>query len=102
MTVGIVSTERPKGRFFVPYYIHTKRNEPMLTLTELQDAHPAGVYFADHGCFYFLDYDGELGYFIEYTNGDFEKDANWVDLDTLADDEREECLRVAATIATNY
>ena len=70
-----------------------------LTLGQLKQAHPAGEYNAAHGCFYFTDYDGDLGYFIEYNNGSFEPEPNWVELDTLADDEREECEAVAKLIA---
>ena len=73
----------------------------LLSLSELQNRYPSGVYSEDHGCFYFLDYDNELGYFIQYTNGNFESEIQYVDLDTLADDERSACEAVAAQIARN-
>ena len=73
----------------------------LLNLTDLQDRYPSGVYSEAHGCYYFLDYDNELGYFIEYTDGQFEPETQYVDLDTLADDERQECESVAAQIARN-
>jgi len=73
----------------------------LLNLTDLQDRYPSGVYSEEHGCFYFLDYDNELGYFIQYTDGQFEPETQYVDLDTLADDERQECESVAAQIARN-
>ena len=71
-----------------------------LSLTELQTSHPSGVYSESHGCYYFLDYDNELGYFIQYNNGEFENEPDWVELDTLADDERQECETIAQTIST--
>ena len=77
----------------------THSNMTLLPLSELENRYPSGVYSADHGCFYFLDYDNELGYFIQYTNGNFESETQYVDLDTLADDEREECEAVALAIA---
>ena len=73
----------------------------LLPLSELQNRYPSGVYSEAHGCFYFLDYDNELGYFIQYTNGNFESEIQYADLDTLADDERLECEAVAAQIARN-
>ena len=73
----------------------------LLSLSELQNRYPSGVYSEAHGCFYFLDYDNELGYFIKYTHGNFESETQYVDLDTLADDERSECESVAAQIARN-
>ena len=59
----------------------------LLSLSELQNRYPSGVYSEAHGCFYFLDYDHDLGYYIQYANGQFESETQYVDLDTLADDE---------------
>jgi len=73
----------------------------LLSLSDLQDRYPSGVYSEARGCYYFLDYDNELGYFIQYTDGNFESETQYVDLDTLADDERSECESVAAMIALN-
>ena len=69
------------------------------SLESLQAAHPSGIHCPEHGCFYFLDYDDELGYFIEYNDGQFEPEPDWVELDTLADDERRECELIAERIA---
>ncbi len=69
-----------------------------MTLTELQTAHPYGVYSEQHGCYYSMDYDNELGYFIQYNNGEFENDWNWVELDTLDEELREEVESIAAHI----
>ena len=82
-------------------YLHNQMTTKLksISLEQLQTAHPSGVYSERHGCYYFVDYDGDLGYFIEYTNGNFESEPQWVDLDTLADDEREECENIAAHIA---
>lgn len=73
----------------------------LLTLTEITDSYPNGVYSARHGCYYFLDQDDELGYFIKYIDGKFEQEIQYVDFDTLADDERQECELIAAHIAIN-
>ena len=70
-----------------------------LTIEQLKMAHPGGEYCEEHGCFYFMDYDGDLGYFIQYNTGDFEPEANWVDFDTLAEDEVYEIREFAANIA---
>ncbi len=72
-----------------------------MTLTELQTAHPSGVYSERHGCYYAMDYDNELGYFIQYNNGEFEKDWNGVELDTLDEELREEVELIAAHICIN-
>ena len=71
----------------------------ILSLTELQDLYPSGIQSEQHGCFYFLDYDNELGYFIQYENGQYESETQYVDFDTLADDERQECEAVASLIS---
>ena len=70
-----------------------------LSLTELQNRYPSGIQSEAHGCFYFLDYDNELGYFIQYENGQYESETQYVDFDILADDEREECESVASLIS---
>ena len=59
-----------------------------LTIEELNNAHPSGEYSPEFGCYFFVDHDCELGYFIQYGEGDFEPEPQWADLDTLADDER--------------
>ena len=72
----------------------------LLTIEQLNTAHPSGEYYPEHGCYYFVDHDGDLGYFIQYENDTFESEPQWVDLDTLADDERLECEAVAHRILT--
>ena len=72
-----------------------------LTLEQLNTAHPSGEYCAEHGCFYFMDYDGDLGYFIQYNTGEFEPEANWVDIDTLDEDLQQAVLAVANRISTS-
>ena len=72
-----------------------------LSLSELQNRYPSGVKSDAHGCFYFLDYDGDLGYYIQYENGSYESETQYVELDTLADDERSECEAIAAQISLN-
>ena len=73
----------------------------MINLTDLQDRYPSGLYSEEHGCYYFLDYDLDLGYFIQYTNGQFESETQYVDFDTLADDERQECETISNQILLN-
>ena len=70
-----------------------------LSLNEVQDRYPAGVYSARHGCYYFLDQDGDLGYFIQYNTGEFESETNYVDIDTLDEELAEECNSIAAHIS---
>ena len=78
-----------------------KTTPAMLTLTELVNAYPSGVYSARHGCYYFLDQDGELGYFIKYINEGFEPEAQYVDIDTLEEDHAEECKLIAARLTVS-
>ena len=70
----------------------------LLTLEQLKTAHPGGEYCVEHGCFYFMDYDGFLGYFTEYNNK-FESEAQYVDFDTLSEEEVYEIREFAANIA---
>ncbi len=76
-------------------------NTTLMTLQEVENAYPAGVLSERHGCYYFLDQDDELGYFIKYIDGKFEPEPQYVDLDTLAANERDECERIAGYIAFN-
>ena len=71
-----------------------------LTLEQLNTAHPSGEYYPEHGCYYFIDYDGELGYFIQYNTGGFENEANSVDIDTLEEELQLEVLAIARRIST--
>ena len=71
-----------------------------LTIEQLNTAHPSGEYYPEHGCYYFIDYDGELGYFIQYNTGEFENEANSVDIDTLEEDLQREVLAIARRIST--
>ena len=71
-----------------------------LTIEQLNTAHPSGEYYPEHGCYYFIDHDGDLGYFIQYNTGEFENEANWVDIDTLEEDLQREVLAVAHRIST--
>ena len=56
------------------------------TLDQLQTFHPEGMYCANHGCFYYLDYDNELAYHIQTREGLFIDEPEYVDIDTLEDD----------------
>ena len=71
-----------------------------LTIEQLNIAHPSGEYCPEHGCYYFIDQDGDLGYFIQYVNDSFESEAQWVDIDTLDEDLQTEVLAVAHRIST--
>ena len=72
-----------------------------MTLTDLQTAHPYGVYYKEHGSYYTMDYDNELGYFIQLVDGSFETEWNWVDFDTLDEDTCKELELVAKDICCN-
>jgi len=61
-----------------------------ISLDDLKTRYPDGYHSEANGCFYFTDYDGEVGYFIELANGDFEDDTNYVELDLLSEAEQEE------------
>ena len=71
-----------------------------MTLTDLQTAHPYGVYSKRFGCYYTVDYDSEMGYFRQLNDGSFENSGNFVDVDTLGDKLREELELIAEHIFT--
>tara|TARA_R110001606_G_scaffold376451_1_gene535144 strand:+ start:377 stop:598 length:222 start_codon:yes stop_codon:yes gene_type:complete len=71
-----------------------------MTLTDLQTAHPYGVYSERFGCYYTVDYDSEMGYFRQLVDGSFENSWNFVDFDTLGDKLREEMELIAEHIFT--
>ena len=70
-----------------------------LSLQDVQDRYPTGVYSVRHGCYYFLDQDGELGYFIGLQNGNFENEVGYVDFDTMNEVEAEELRLLEAHLA---
>jgi len=72
-----------------------------MTLTDLQTAHPYGVYSERHGCYYTLDYDNEMGYFIQLNDGSFEKDWNFVDFDTLDENTCNELELIVSHMTVN-
>ena len=72
-----------------------------MTLTELQTAHPYGVYSKRFGCYYTVDYDSEMGYFRQLNDGSFEKDWNMVDFDTLDENMRDELEVIGTYICVN-
>ena len=72
---------------------------PQVSLVYLQDRYPDGVYSHRHGCYYFVDYDGNLGYFHALTNGNFEDEVEYVDFDTMNEVEAEELRLLQAHLA---
>ena len=70
-----------------------------MILTDLQTAHPYGVYSERFGCYYTLDYDNEMGYFRLLNDGSFESDWNFVDFDTLSDEMSNELELIVSHIA---
>ncbi len=72
-----------------------------MTLTDLQTAHPYGVYSERFGCYYTVDYDNEMGYFRQLNDGSFETNWNDVDFDTLGDKLRDELELIAQYIFFN-
>ena len=71
-----------------------------ISFTDLQTAHPYGVYSERFGCYYAVDYDNEMGYFRQLIDGSFENSWNFVDFDTLGDELREEMELIAEHIFT--
>ena len=69
-----------------------------MTLIELQDAHPYGEYSEKNGCYYTCDDDNEVGYFRQMSDGTFEDEWNWCDLETMSEDEADYVLQVATKI----
>ena len=72
-----------------------------ISLTDLQTAHPYGVYSERFGCYYTLDYDNEMGYFRQLNDGSFESDWNFVDFDTLDENTCNELELIVSHIAVN-
>ena len=54
-----------------------------VSLNDLKDRHPQGVYCEEHGCYYFVDMDVEVGYYIESRDGLFFNEINYVDFDVI-------------------
>ena len=71
-----------------------------ISFTDLQTAHPYGVYSERFGCYYTVDYDSEMGYFRQLIDGSFENSWNDVDFDTLGEELREEMELIAEHIFT--
>ena len=70
-----------------------------ISLQEVTNRYPSGVYSHRHGCYYFVDQDGELGYFISMADGTFEDEVGYVDFDTMNEVEAEELRLLQAHIA---
>ena len=72
----------------------------LLSLSQVQDRYPDGVVSENFGCFYFMDQDNDLGYFIQY-KGKYEPEPQYVEWETLSDEEcqeiRDEVLNLWAT-----
>ena len=99
--VSELSTKPPQGTQ-MPYtnYINTTPQMNTISFTDLQTAHPYGVYSERFGCYYTVDYDSEMGYFRQLNDGSFENSWNFVDFDTLGDKLREELELIAEHIFT--
>ena len=70
-----------------------------LSLQDVQNRYPNGIKKEGYGCYYFVDYDGDLGYFIQLVDGSFEDNVQYVDFDTMSEDEAEELRIIQAHIA---
>ncbi len=81
-------------------YINTTPQMNTISFSDLQTAHPYGVYSERFGCYYTVDYDSEMGYFRQLNDGSFENSWNFVDFDTLGDKLREEMELIAEHIFT--
>ena len=69
-----------------------------VSLEELKNRYPNGIKKEGYGCYYFLDYDGELGYFIQLANGNFENEAGYVDFFTMCEEELEDMRAIMKEI----
>ena len=67
---------------------------PSLTIDEVMNRYPDGAHIPSRGCYYFFDYDGDLGYFRGLRNGKYEGEVNYVDTDTMSDEDREETINI--------
>ena len=67
-------------------------NTQSISLEEVQSRYPDGYHSVKHGCYYFCDYDGEVGYYIQNADNSFEDDVNYVEVDTMSDEERAEVI----------
>lgn len=64
-----------------------------LSLDTLKTRYPDGYHSVAHGCYYFTDYDGEVGLYIEMADGTFDEDISYVELDTMNDADRAAVLQ---------
>ena len=64
-----------------------------ISLEEVTNRYPDGCYSEAHGCYYFMDYDGEVGYFIQNADNSFESEVQYVDFDTMSGDERSDVYK---------
>lgn len=82
------------------YTTRVKHTDTMtISLHEVDERYPNGIYVARHGAYYFLDMDGDLGYFVAMADGTFEDEVGYVEFDTIDEDDAEECRRIAAYLA---
>lgn len=72
-----------------------------LTLSDCGDRYPNGIYVSSLGCYYFVDYDGDLGYFIGLEDGSFEDETHYVDFDTMSDEDAANIRKIQEKIAAN-
>jgi len=98
-----VSTILPQQH--IPLYIKRVNKDTkqmpttQLSLQDVQNRYPNGIKKEGYGCYYFVDYDGDLGYFIQLANGSFEDNVQYVDFDTMSDNEREDIMGIYKEIA---
>ena len=69
-----------------------------ISLQDVISRYPNGAYIPGRACYYFIDYDGELGFFVELSNGRFEDDVTYVNFDTVDEEERRKCRFIKAYI----
>ena len=69
-----------------------------MTLNELQEAYPSGIYYELHASFYTLDENNDIGYYGELQDGVFDDVWNRVEYDELEKDIAEDIRSIAAHI----
>ena len=75
-----------------------KTSTLQVSLSDLIESYPSGVYSERYGCFYFVDYDGEFGYHSQLTNGNFESGPGYVDFDTMEESEADNIRMIEVNI----
>ena len=67
-------------------------NTQSISLEDVQNRYPDGYHSTAHGCYYFVDMDGDAAYYIQNANNSFENVVNYIDFDILSTTEKSSVL----------